>query len=159
MDRIPHVSSTPAAQGRMMWGFWGAAALAALGGVMPLAFAGMSGRLSGVFFPYWFAAVLYCACALFHRQGRIAISVIYFVAGLAIVFGLLAMFSVPLRLAVLGTCPALPAPCPGGLPRPLTAAESTGMGVAAVLGILAVFVGFFGLTVMYRLASVARAAP
>lgn len=134
----------------MIWAFWAAAALAALGGSIPVALTGVSGRLTGVVVPFWVAAVGLGACAVIYVQGRITTTVVYFVAGLAIVFGLLATFSLPLRLAVLGTCPALPAPCSTGLPRPLTDAENTGMGVAATLGILAVFVGFFGLSVLYR---------
>ncbi|HYL08362.1 MAG TPA: hypothetical protein VEU76_07415 [Candidatus Udaeobacter sp.] len=137
-------------QERMIWAFWGAAALAAVGGLMPIVFAGTSGRLAGVIIPYWIAAIGFGACALIYRQGRIPVAVIYFFAGMAIVFGLLAMFSLPMRLAVLGTCPAPPAPCASGLPRPLTDAENTGMGVAAVMGILSVFVGFLGLSVLYR---------
>lgn len=144
---------------RLIWAFWAAAALAAVGGLMPIVFAGASGRLSGVLVPFWAAAIAFGACAVLHRQGRIVTSIVYFIAGLAIVFGLLAMFSLPLRLAVLGTCPALPAPCTTGLPRPLTDAENTGMGAAATLGILAVFIGFLGLTVMYRRAVSTLSAP
>ena len=158
MDRIPHVGVTPGKQ-RMIWAFWGAAALAALGGLMPVLFAGTSGRLTGVVIPFWVAAVALGACAVIYEQGRVTATVVYFIAGLAIVFGLLAMFSLPLRLAVLGTCPAAPAPCTTGLPRPLTDAENTGMGVAATLGILAVFVGFFGLSVLYRRTTLPPTTP
>lgn len=143
----------------MIWAFWGAAALAALGGLMPVVLAGLSGRLTGVVVPFWVAAAAFAACALIYQQGRVTATVVYFIAGLAIVFGLLAMFSLPLRLAVLGTCPVAPAPCTSGLPRPLTDAENTGMGVAATLGILAVFVGFFGLSVLYRRTTLPPATP
>lgn len=149
----------PVLQDRWIWSFWGAAALAALGGLMPIVFAGPSGRLSGVAVPFWVAAVAFVGCALVHGQGRTTTSIVYFVAGLAVIFGLLAMFSLPLRLAVLGTCPALPTPCTSGLPRPLTDAENTGMGAAAALAILAVFVGFFGLTVLYRKTTAPPAMP
>ncbi len=158
MDRIPLVSVAPGKQ-RMIWAFWGAAALAALGGLMPVVFAGTSGRLTGVLIPFWVAAAALGACAVIYEQGRVTATVVYFIAGLAIVFGLLAMFSLPLRLAVLGTCPAAPAPCTTGLPRPLTDAENTGMGVAATLGILAVFVGFFGLSVLYRRTTLPPTTP
>jgi hypothetical protein len=126
---------------------------------MPIVFAGTSGRLTGVLFPFWFAAIGFGACAVIYKQGRIPTAVVYFIAGMAIVFGLLAMFSLPMRLAVLGTCPALPAPCTTGLPRPLTDAENTAMGVAAVMGILAVFVGFLGLSVLYRTAATPPSVP
>ena len=158
MDRIPHVGVVPGKE-RMIWAFWGAAALAALGGLMPVVFAGTAGRLTGVVVPFWVAAAALGACAVIYEQGRVTATIVYFIAGLAIVFGLLAMFTLPLRLAVLGTCPAAPAPCTTGLPRPLTDAENTGMGAAATLGILAVFVGFFGLSVLYRRTTVPPAAP
>ena len=158
MDRIPHVNMAPGKE-RMIWAFWGSAALAALGGLMPVVFAGVSGRLTGVIVPFWVAAVALGACAVIYQQGRVTATVVYFVAGLAIVFGLLAMFSLPLRLAVLGTCPAAPAACTTGLPRPLTDAENTGMGAAATLGILALFVGFFGLSVLYRRTAAPTVAP
>lgn len=135
---------------RAVWGFWAAGALAAIGGVSPIVFAGFSGRLTGVVLPFWIAAIAFAACGFLYQQGRGTTSILYFVAGLAVVFGLLAILSLPLRLAVLGTCPAAPAPCPTGLPRPLTIAENNGLDAAAVLGILAIFVGFFGLALVYR---------
>ena len=42
-------------------------------------------------------------------RGRSLAATLYFVAGLAIVYGILAMVAVPLRLAVVGTCPPAPA--------------------------------------------------
>lgn len=138
----------------MIWAFWAAAGLAAVAGLMPLVFAGPSTRLGGALIPFVVAALAFGACALTYGQGRIFTAIIYFIAGLAVVFALLSLFSLPLRLAVLGTCPAAPAPCPTGLPRPLSDAENTGMGVASVMGILAVFVGFLGLAVLYRRPSV-----
>ncbi len=157
MHRIRHVSDGLASTGtrRLVLAFWAAAGLALLGGVIPILFAGPGGRLTGVLAPFAVAAACFAACALLHSQGRTPTSILYFVAGLAIVFGLLAMLSLPLRLAVLGTCPAAPAPCTGGLPRPLSGAENTGIGAAAILGIASVFVGFFGLSVLYRRPAVA----
>ena len=141
---------TAASRDRLIWAFWAAVGLSAAGGLMPIVFAGTSSRLAGVLIPFWGAAIGFAACAILYRQGRTVTSIVYFVAGLAIVFGLLAMFSLPLRLAVLGTCPALPAPCTSGLPRPLADAENTAMGAAAAFGIVSLFVGFLGLSVMYR---------
>jgi hypothetical protein len=121
-----------------------------LGGVLPFVFGGTSSRVTSVVVPYVIGAIALAATALLHRQGRTFAAVIYFIAGLAIMFGLLTMFSLPVRLAVLGTCPALPAPCPAGFERPLSDAENTGMGVATAFGLLAVFLGFFGLVTLYR---------
>src|SRR5438309_6940411 len=117
---------------------------------MPLIFGGTSSRVAGVIIPFGVAAVAIAACGVFSTQSRTVLSAVYFVAGLAIVFGLLSMFTLPIRLAVLGTCPALPAPCPTGLSRPLTDGENTGMGAAAALGIAALFLGFYGLMTIFR---------
>jgi hypothetical protein len=62
-------------------------------------------------------------------------------------------------LAVLGTCPAPPTPCTGGLERSLTVGENTGIGFAAAFGLAALFVGFFGLVVVYRRTAVRPPAP
>src|SRR5690242_12341532 len=80
--------------------------------------------------PFTIAALAMGGCALVHRQGRAITAILYFAAGLALVYGMLAMFAVPLELAVLGTCAAPPAPCVGGVGRPLTVGENTGMGFA-----------------------------
>src|SRR6185436_121612 len=75
-----------------------------------------------------------------------------------IVYGLLTMFALPLQLAVLGTCPIPPQPCPSGLQHALTVPENTGIGAAAAFGIAGLFIGFFGLVVVYRRASAAVAS-
>lgn len=145
------VVDSPAAQGRrLIWSFWLAAAIVFIGGLLPLFFGGSSSRVSGVVLPFTAGAIGLASCALLHGQGRMPVTVIYFVAGLAIVFGLLSMFSVPLRLAALGSCPIAPAPCTTGLPRALSDGENTGLGSAAAFGIVALLVGFFGLVTLYR---------
>jgi hypothetical protein len=118
--------------------------------VLPTLIAGTHGRVDGVIFPYGVAAILLAVCALIHHQGRPVATGLYFVAGLAIVYGLLSLVAVPLRLTVLGTCPPAPALCGVGLERPLTDAENTGLGVAAAAGIVAILLGFFGLVVLFR---------
>ncbi len=135
---------------RLIWSFWAAAALVALGGVVPVLTGGRSSRIAEVFIPYAIAALAFVACALLHEQGRALTSALYLLAGLGIVYGLLTMFALPLQLAVLGTCPVPPAPCTGGLQHPLTLGENTGIGFAAGFGILALFVGFLGLVVVFR---------
>jgi hypothetical protein len=89
-------------------------------------------------------------CGFVYQQGRLVSAVLYFVAGLAIVYGALAMFAIPLELAVLGTCNPSPATCAGGVGRPLTTGENTGMGFAAGFGLVALFVGFLGLMIVFR---------
>lgn len=137
-------------QDRLVWAFWVAAGVAFIGGLWPLVFGGTSSRIVSAFIPFTVAAAALTACGFLHRQGRAVTAVLYFVAGLALVYALLAMFSLPLQLAVLGSCPAPPAPCPAGLGRPLTVGENTGMAFAAGFALVAIFVGFFGLMVVFR---------
>jgi len=144
---------------RVIWALWASAAIVAVGGFLPLVFGGTSSRIAGVIIPFAVGAIGIAACALFHSQGRITTSVIYFVAGLAIVYGLLSIFSLPVRLAALGTCPVLPAPCTTGLPRPLTDGENNGLGAAAACGIAALMLGFYGLVTAYRRPVQQEAAP
>jgi hypothetical protein len=134
-----------------MWAFWIAAALAALGGVAPLILGGATNRISGVVFPFVVAAIAFAACAVFYRQqGRPLITLLYVVAGIAIVYGILSMVSVPLQLAVVGTCPPAPAACPVGNERGLSSDETSGLGFATGIGIVAILTGFYGLTVLFR---------
>src|SRR5260370_4470150 len=60
------------------------------------------------------------------------------------------MAAVPLRLAVVGTCPPEPAICPRGYERPMTGAENSGLALASFCGVLAIFIGFYGLLMLYR---------
>jgi hypothetical protein len=118
--------------------------------VVPTLLAGTHGRVDGVIVPYGVAAIVFAVCALVHHTGRPIATGLYFVAGLAIVYGLLSLVAVPLRLAVMGTCPAAPALCGVGLERPLTDAENTGLAFAAAAGIVAILLGFFGLVALFR---------
>jgi hypothetical protein len=136
---------------RVMWAFWIAAAVAALGAVAPLSFSiGGHSRLQGVIVPFGIAAVALGVNAVMYHQGRSLAATLYFVAGLAIVYGILAMVAVPLRLAVVGTCPPAPAKCPLGFEPPMTSAENSGLALASFCGVLAIFVGFYGLLMLYR---------
>jgi hypothetical protein len=134
----------------MLWAFWLACALAVAAGVAPFVFAGGSNRLGGAVVPFAVAAIALAACALLYSQGRPVATGLYFVASLAIVYGILAMLAVPLRLAVLGTCPPAPAACGSGLERPLTSGENNALGFAVGIGIVAILTGFFGLVTLYR---------
>lgn len=139
---------------RLIWAFYLAAAIALVGGALPFVFGGTSSRVAGVILPFGVGAAGLVACALLHNQSRLVVAIVYFLAGLAIVYGLMSMFSLPVRLAALGSCPVAPDPCTTGLPRALTDGENTGIGTAAAFGIAALFVGFFGLATLYR-----RTAP
>jgi len=148
------VITSPAQERRINLAYWVAAVAGAVAGIVPLLIGGTSNRLTSAAIPFGVAAIAMAASAVLHSQGRGVTSVLYFLAGLALVYGILAMFALPLQLAVLGTCPAPPAACTSGLERPLTVAENTTMGVATAFAIVSLLVGFFGLVLVYR-----RSAP
>ncbi len=135
---------------RVVWALWIACGLAAVGGLAPLVLGGGSNRINGALIPFAVAAIGLGACALLYQQGRAVTSGLYFVASLAIVYGILAMLAVPLRVAVLGTCPPAAASCAAGFERPMTGGETTAMGFAVGMGIVAILTGFFGLVTLYR---------
>ena len=93
---------------RLIWAFYLAAAIALVGGALPFVFGGTSSRVAGVILPFGVAAAGLVACALLHNQSRLVVAIVYFLAGLAIVYGLMSMFSLPVRLAALGSCPVAP---------------------------------------------------
>ncbi|HKC19296.1 MAG TPA: hypothetical protein VKE27_06645 [Candidatus Dormibacteraeota bacterium] len=132
------------------WSLAVAGAIAFVGGLTPFVFGGASSRLTGAIVPFTIGAIGLGAAAFLHNQGRTTVAILYFLAGLAIVYGLMSMFALPLRLAALGSCPVDPQPCPSGLPRVLSVGENNGIGAAAAAGILALFVGFYGLVTIYR---------
>jgi hypothetical protein len=136
---------------RVLWSFWVACGLAVTGGIAPLLLAlGGPNRLAGAVIPYAVAAGAMAANAIMYQRGRSLATALYFLAGVAIVYGMLLMFAVPLRLAVQGTCPDAPAVCPAGLERGFTSGEATGFTVAVVMGVLSILCGFFGLLMLYR---------
>jgi hypothetical protein len=134
---------------RSLWAFWIACGLTAIGGLAPLILGGGSNRI-GVVYAYLLAAVALGACAVLYQQGRPVATALYFIAGLAIVYGILSLIAVPLRLAVVGTCPPEPAQCALGLERPLTDGETTSLGFVVGIGIVGLLTGFFGLIMLYR---------
>jgi hypothetical protein len=136
---------------RVLWSFWIAAGLALTGGLGPLLFAaGGPNRIGGVIVPYSVAAAAMVVSALMYRQGRPLPTILYFIAGVAIVYGMLMMLATPLRLAVVGSCPPAPAQCASGLEVPFSSGESTGFAFAVALGVGSILVGFFGLFILFR---------
>ena len=119
------------------------------GAIVAFLLGGSSSRINVVILPFAVAAIALGACAVLHRQGRPVITSLYFLASLAVVYGILAMIAVPVRLAIIGTCAPEPARCGLGLERPLTGAEDTAMTFAIGIGIVAILTGFFGLVVLY----------
>ena len=144
---------------RVPFAFWFACGLAVVAGLVPIVFGGGSNRIGGVLIPFAVAAILLAACALLYTQGRPITTLLYFLASLAIVYGMLAILTLPLRLAVIGTCPPAPAACTSGLERPMTSGESTALGLTIGLGIVAILTGFFALVSLYRRLAPAPPAP
>ena len=97
--------------------------------------------------------------ALTYRRGTSITALVYFVSGLAIAYGMLLVLAVPLRLAVLGSCPPAPARCAAGLELQLSTVENSGLTIAVVFGVLALFTGFVGLVVLYRRLGSSAAPP
>jgi uncharacterized membrane protein YhaH (DUF805 family) len=146
---------------RIRLAFWIAGGLVAIGAVAPLVVGGgLHSRIAGVFIPFAIAAAALVINGFMYQQGRPLAATLYFIAGLAIVYGILAMLAVPLRLAVVGTCPPAPTHCPIGFEQPMTSGENNGLGVATFCGVLAILTGFYGLLLFYRrLTIVARRQP
>ncbi len=141
---------------RIRLAFWIAGGIVAIGAVGPLFVGGgIHSRIVGVFIPFAIAAAALVINGLMYQQGRPLAVTLYFIAGLAIVYGILAMLAVPLRLAVVGTCPPAPAHCPLGFEQPLTSGENNGLGVATFCGVLAILTGFYGLLLFYRRLTIA----
>jgi hypothetical protein len=139
-------------QSRVLWSFWLACGLAATGAIAPfLLTAGGPNRMAFVAIPFGIAAIAMAVNALTYRRGRSLATALYFLAGIALVYGMLSMVAVPLRLAVVGICTQQgPTACPAGSELPLTAGESNGFAIAMLTGALAILVAFFGLWIMFR---------
>jgi len=146
---------------RVRLAFWVAGGLVAIGAVAPVVVGGgIHSRIAGVFIPFAIAAAALIINGFMYQQGRPLAVTLFFIAGLAIVYGILALLAVPLRLAVVGTCPPAPAHCPVGFEQPMTSGENNGLGVATFCGVLAILTGFYGLLLFYRRqAIVARRQP
>ena len=131
--------------------FWVAAALAVGAAVLPLVVTiGQPNRLAGAFWPLAAAAIGMGALALIYRQGKTVAALVYFLTGLAVAYGMMLMLAVPLRLAILGSCPRPPASCVGDLELQLSAGESTALTIAVAFGAMSLLAGFLGLSVLYR---------
>ena len=148
----PPTSTDPesSVERRGLWAFWAATALAVLGVIAPYLLGGGSSRLTASLIPFGVAAIAFGACALVYHRGKSLATALYFVASLAVVYGILSALAVPLRVAMLGACPADSGPCLSGLERPITTEESTALGFVIGIGIVAVLAGFFGLRTLYH---------
>src|SRR5258706_15585154 len=152
----------PIARGepRVVWSFWIAWGLAVTGGILPLLLGnGGTNRIAGAPIPFGVAAMALAAAALLYRQGRPLATALYFVAGMALVYGMLTMIAVPLRLAVIGTCDPAPAICPAGFERPMATGEDSGLAIGVAMGALAILVRVLGLLMLFRFRPAGAAPP
>jgi hypothetical protein len=145
---------------RVLWSFWIACGLAVTGAILPLLLAvGGTNRIAGAAVPFGVAAIALAVTALMYHQGRPLATALYFIAGLALVYGMLSMIAVPLRLAVIGTCDPAPAICASGFERPMSGGEDSGLAIGVAMGTLAILVGFFGLLMLFRIRPQTATAP
>jgi hypothetical protein len=157
---IPLMDSTSQKEARVLWSFWLACGLAVTGGIAPLLLAaGGTNRVAVALIPFGVGAAAFAVDALIYDRGRPIATSIYFVASIALVYGMLSMIAIPLRVAVLGSCPPAPAACPIGFEQPLTTGENSGLAIGIAMGTLAILVGFFGLLMLFRIRPQVYAAP
>jgi hypothetical protein len=139
------------------WALWVGCGLTVIG-ALGAALGGASGnRIAGVVPPFAVAAIALGVNAWSWRRSGPWSALLYAVATLAIVYGLLFVLSVPLRLQIEGSCQPAPAPCPLGFDRPLTSGENAGIYVAVIAGTLALLASFIAVEIRYLRRSSARA--
>lgn len=125
------------------WGTWAASAFAAVCSVIAIAApAGGTNRVLGVAVPFAIGAVALAASALASRRVGWLSGALLAVATLAILYGGLLAVSLPLRLAVEGTCPKAAPSCPLGFDRPITAGENFAVYASAIGGVTALVLAF-----------------
>ncbi|HEV2029741.1 MAG TPA: hypothetical protein VGS16_14635 [Candidatus Dormibacteraeota bacterium] len=130
---------------------WVACVLTAAGGVIALvAPAGGTNRLSGVALPFAVSAGAQAANALIQRRSGWLSGLLYAVAVVAILYGVLLALSVPFRLTIEGTCQPAPAACPLGFEVPITAGEKVAEYAAVIGGFVALLINFVAAELRFR---------
>ncbi len=79
-----------------------------------------------------------------------ATALLFAVAALAAVYGVMLVAAVPLRLSIEGTCPPALATCPLGFARPLSSGENLALEITLAGGVIALLLIFAALEVHYR---------
>ena len=133
----------------LLWGGCGASVVAALAVVAAPTGGGVN-RIYGVAIPFAIAAASCAALALSRALDRVLSLLLYGLAALALTYGLLSLASLPLRLAVLGTCPSRPAVCPPGFEPGMTGGETIGVEAGITLGIIALLLAVAAMEVRYQ---------
>jgi hypothetical protein len=116
---------------------------------------GGENRITPAALPFAFGAAALAAQALKPNNLDVVIrswatALLFTVAALAAVYGVMMVAAVPLRLSIEGACPPAQASCPLGFDRPLSSGESFALDVAVAGGLLALMLIFMALEVYYR---------
>jgi hypothetical protein len=121
---------------------WAAFALAVACAVLAIAVASAgTNRVQGTALPFAIGAAVLAASAVTWQRRTLGV-ILYAAAALAILYGILIALSVPLRLAVEGTCPLTAASCPLGFEYPATSAENFAVSAVTICGAVALVLLF-----------------
>ena len=140
---------------------WGACGLAVLGVaadlVVPI---GGENRLGGAVVPLAVSAVALAVLARLRHLDRWFSLILYAVPALGLTYGMMAVASVPIRLAIVGTCPASGV-CPVGYDHPLASRESVALYLVVACGLVALLLTLMALELQFqpRLRLLGRARP
>jgi hypothetical protein len=133
------------------WCLLAGCVLSAAGAVIVLvAPGGGTNRIAGVALPFALSAVAQVANVVTRRRSGWLSGLLYAVAVLAILYGVILAVSVPLRLAIEGPCQPAPAPCPLGFDLPIRAGENIAVYAAVVSGALSMVITFVALELQFR---------
>lgn len=106
--------------------------------------------MAGAALPFGLGAAALAGLGFGRKLERWVVLILYTVAALSLTYGLMIVASVPLRIAVLGTCPPGPVGCPTGFERPLTGGENLALQFAVGLGIAAIVITLAALEVQFQ---------
>lgn len=136
----------------MVYLLWGACALSVVAAFAVILFplGGGLNRIYGVAAAFAIAAGAAAALALAAGIDRVLSLVLYGVTALALTYGLMSLASLPLRLAVIGTCPSAPLGCPVGFEPPMTGGETLGVEAGVALAILALLAALAAMELRYQ---------
>jgi hypothetical protein len=132
------------------WLTWFACALAVLSALavllVPL---GGTNRVVGAAVPFAVGAVALAGNSLTWRRSLWVGAGFFALGGLAIVYAIVLALSVPLRLAVQGTCPLQMSPCPLGFDHPLTGSEGFAVYTVTIFGLIALVLVFAAIEIRH----------
>ena len=112
--------------------------------------AGGANRVSGVALPFAVSAVAQLANLLTRRRSGWLSGLLYAVAVLAILYGVILAVSLPLRLTIEGPCQPAPAPCPLGFDLPIRAGETIAVYAAVIGGLVSMVLNFVAVELQFR---------